>query len=897
MGIKTIAWNSYSLFHKKTELSQLIDKNQIKLILVSETWLSNGSNVNFPDFSCYRVDRHRGGVCILIHKSIPHTLSKQISLDYAEAVFVKIHSADGDVTVGSIYCSPAASRLQSASFFTKVLSSTGPSVIAGDFNAKHQAWNNLSFTLKGADLFKLCNIKNYVIHAPDRPTLTPARGEPSVVDFVISKAVPGVSNPKVLNELSSDHLPIEFSIPFDRSALKDIKVFNYRKANWQAFRNDLNLSTAMLESRFRSLNTPKSIDKCIKKLVSNVHEAMNNAIPKKMPYKLTYPSSPKIKALTKARNHYRNQFLATGNVFFKSAKNQLNRMIKRETSLLNQQSFDDKIASINTKDRSLYQLAKCLKNKKSCSPPLVNPDGSLSHSNEEKANAFADAFLNCHKISLDLTSNHETKVRKSINRLKREKSGTPRNEHFKIDQIKDVIKSLKPRKAPGPDMIPNFIIKAFPEPLIEFILRLFNSCLKITYFPSPWKLGKIIAIPKPGKTNTIATNYRPISLLSTIGKIFERLVLEKLKSFEEINKIFINEQCGFKSDHSAIHQVLRITEKATMNFNRHKSTGLVLLDIEKAFDSVWHDALIHKLMVLKFPSFLVKIIQSYLTGRTAYVNFQGSDSKHLEIPAGVPQGSLLAPFLFNIFINNIKTTKDTDLAIFADDTAIMCEASWKNAKTIKNKLEAAFNKVQTFFTSWKIKINSTKTEFIVFTKSPAMKNKLIHLRPEINGALLEWKNVVRYLGVELDSGLNLRNHIDNSIFKANGVIKSLFCIFKKNSSASIQTKLLIYKTYIRPILTYAGTIIVNSAKTHFKRLQVLENKCLRMALNAPYGTRNTSLYQEGKLPSIQEFVQRNAKNFYEKAKRHDNPLINPLGTYIHNPLPFRLRHKLPRSIE
>lgn len=215
MNIKTIAWNSFSILHKKSELSRLIDGREIKLVLISESWLNNITNVNFSNFNCYRVDRHRGGVCIFIHKTIPHSFFKKISLDYAEAIFIKIHCELGDVTVSSVYCSPSATRSQSNIFFNKVLSSPGPSVIAGDFNAKHRAWNNVNFTHKGIDLFNLCNQKQFTIHPPDKPTLIPARGEPSSVDFVISKLIHGVSNPIVLNQLSSDHLPLEFSIPFN----------------------------------------------------------------------------------------------------------------------------------------------------------------------------------------------------------------------------------------------------------------------------------------------------------------------------------------------------------------------------------------------------------------------------------------------------------------------------------------------------------------------------------------------------------------------------------------------------------------------------------------------------------------------------------------------------------
>lgn len=219
---------------------------------------------------------------------------------------MKIQSIDGDLTVGSVYCSPAASRSQSNSFFSKVLSLPGPSIICGDFNAKHTAWNNPSSNLKGTDLFKLCNYKHFSIHAPDCPTLIPARGEPSTVNFVLSKLTPGISNPKVLNELSSDHLPIEFAISFNGSAFKDISIFNFKKANWNIFRSELSRSAENLKTLTPALISSQEIDDSINKFVSCVHAA-------------EYPYSVKLHALTKARNRYRNLYLSSGDPFLKSA--------------------------------------------------------------------------------------------------------------------------------------------------------------------------------------------------------------------------------------------------------------------------------------------------------------------------------------------------------------------------------------------------------------------------------------------------------------------------------------------------------------------------------------------------------------------------------------------------
>lgn len=901
MLIKALSWNAQSLNNKISELSQFIEQNDIKIALISETWFRPNSTYNLSNFSIYRADRlvnhNRGGVCVIIHNSISHTFVKNISLDYAEAAFVKIHTVRGDITVGSVYCSPAAHLSQAKLFFSQVLNITGSSITAGDFNSKHQSWNNYSKACpKGKVLFDLCSTRKFSIHPPDGPTLEPSNGKPSIVDFVISKSVLGVSNPRVNTNLSSDHRPILFNFPIDSSAFKDIRIHNFRKADYNKFRSHMTEESIKINNEFSSLDNPQRIDECIERMERSTHEAVEKAIPKKLPYKFSFAMNKELQTLIRARNRYRNLFLRTGDLHYKSVKNLLNRRVKIITAMINQKSFDEKIRSLNTRDRSLYQFLKYLKNKNSPVPPLVKLDSTLAYSNQDKADTLAAAFLKCHQTSQNMPSPHEAKVKKSKDNVSKTAISISKDEEIRVSEVEGVISYLNPRKAPGPDKIGNLVIKKFPKCSIALITRVFNHCLKLSYFPIAWKIARVVAFPKPGKNNSNPMNYRPISLLSNIGKIFEKLVLERLKSHEEDKKIFIPNQFGFRNYHSTIHQVLRITEKATKNFNLKKSTGMVLLDIEKAFDSVWHDGLIHKLNKLQFPLYLTKLMQSYLQDRKASVAFRDSTSDPYNIPAGVPQGSILAPFLFNVFINDIKQPKNSELAIFADDTAQTAESTLGNLPCLKKRLVSDFTRTRDFFASWKIKINNSKTEFIVFSKSHKMIKKAKEDEIEIDNEKFKWLDSVRYLGVHLDSTLNYKTHIDTVIAKAKKIISILFCVLKKNSTLNAHSKVFIYKTYIRPILTYAGTIFHNCPKTYFGRLQILQNKCLRMALNVPYYSRNADNHQSAAIPTIEEFIQKNADRFYDKLKSHNNDLINKLGDYNINSLPFKLVHKLPKKI-
>lgn len=943
MPLNSLAWNSHSVMPKLHELSRFVDEHKIDILFLSETWLKPTSQFYLTSFDCYRVDRHYGGVAILIKKSIPHSFSKKVSFPFAEAVSIKVFDGNREFTLSSIYCSPAASREQAKQFFAKALSLSGPHTVAGDFNAKHSAWNNSTFCRKGSDLLKLTTSKSFVIHAPDGPTLLPPRGNPSVVDFAISKNMHGISDPKVFNEMSSDHFPITFSIPYMTRLSDGAKVYNFQKANWKKFRSFLDASTTAFHSRLNKLDTAAKIDNCIQSLSRLIKSATDLSIPKKFPFKPRFPFSDVLKMLTKERNHYRNLYKHTLDPTFKSLTNQLNKLIKLHTNKLKQESFNERIAELVVEDNSLFQLTKALKSKKVAMKPLNKIGGDMAYTDADKAEALADGFLNCHLITSNSISRHDPKVKQSVRKIRadvsqgrrklfvrdhkndsrmiRASEGAPektqvpavRNNdplenymnseiseppdfRFKVSDTISIIEALNVKKAPGPDEISNKVLRNVPKSTAMVLTSIYNACLSISYFPTLWKSGKIVAIPKPGKDLSDPKSYRPISLLSNIGKVFERLILIQLQAHEEKNKIFIAQQFGFRSEHSTVQQILRITEETSLGFNRNRSTGMVLLDLEKAFDSVWHDGLLHKLSKANFPLPLLGLIDSFLQDRKSFVSVNGNRSSTFNVPAGVPQGSILSPFLFNIFINDIPLPKDCHLAIFADDTSIFCNVPWKNAKKVKNILVDALEKVSTFFSDWKIKLNASKTEFIVFTQSPVMARRLKEHPPIFGGKTFEWKDCVTYLGVDLNRKLNFQPHIDKVVAKARKMVCTLYCLLKKNNSVSVESKIAIYRSIIRPIMTYACPIFSNCPKTHFRKLQIQQNKCLRMALNAEFDTRITTLHTESKVPTIREFVDKLSDQFYKSSTTHSNKLISNLGLYTLEDVGGRAKHRLPRLI-
>lgn len=255
----------------------------------------------------------------------------------------------------------------------------------------------------------------------------------------------------------------------------------------------------------------------------------------------------------------------------------------------------------------------------------------------------------------------------------------------------------------------------------------------------------------------------------------------------------------------------------------------------------------------------------------------------------------MSPHLYNIFVNDVPIPKHCKLAVYADDTALASSIINYNLPLVE-RMENGLSKLQKYFDSWKIKINATKTESILFTKSPKM-TKLKNV-PKIvfNGVELEWLDAARYLGVHLDSKLTFRQNIEAFIKKANKAISLLYPMLVRNNRILPKTKVFMYKTYIRPILTYACPVFNNCAKTHLNKLQIIQNKSLRHALNSYFDVRITNLHSESNVPLIREYIDKLTTNFYRNSSNSKNKLIRNLGAFSHDATLIRVKHRLPLKI-
>ena len=892
--VRLLSWNADGVRSKIQELLDLaVCSVPVDIITVCETRLTNNIPLLTPGFVCYRKDKHdsgRGqGVAILVKQGIEHSVINIPPTINIEVVGISLNISGVVHVIVSAYQSPNLPLVPSD--LDVLLNLSNHLIIAGDFNANHDHWLSSYTNTRGRVLFHHMLNNDYFIFAPSIPTHIhySVDNNPTNPDLVICQNIDKISHVDAIIALSSNHYPIYFTVGGSLT-FKQRHVFCYSRANWPLYRSIINENISLTSGKFGSVD---SIDNAVDHLQKLTIMARNRAIPLRVTRGCTSKLPRYIKRLISYKNYLRG--LDT-----KLPKGQLKRSIRYVINSLcatisiemtnhSDKMWNDRLCKVDNPSNDIWRLAQTLKPKSHKIPPLMYSDGTMTSSEAEQCEVLANAFLGNMSLTVNSTiSDFDSKIKENVVKIERH-SIVGIVKPVRPTEIRKILKTLKLRKSPSNDEITNSLLKHYPTKAIVFLSLIFNSCLSLGYFPDMWKKAKVIALKKSGKNDVVPTNYRPISLLPSLGKLFEKIIYARLLAVSKHR--IMNEQFGFRSKHSCIQQLARVTEHIAHNLNLRQSTGMFLLDIEKAFDTVWHDGLLHKLVNLDIPLDLVKLIKSYLTNRTFSVSIGNTQSSNILVPAGVPQGSILGPYLFILYLSDMPVQHRTNLACFADDTASYTSSN--DVDLIISRLQFSLELLFEYFTRWKLKLNESKTQAILFTRQRQLPERSL----KIGCYAIPWSRSVRYLGITLDSKLNWTKHIMNLRTKGAQALGALSPIMNRNSKLSSKTKMRIYSTLVRPCITYACPVWSSTCLTNYQFLQVVQNRALKIAYNTPWKTNLFKLHLIIKYPVLIQFILNITKKFYTKNKQSNNPLISNICktsttdlSYIDRYRTYRLPH-------
>ena len=337
-------------------------------------------------------------------------------------------------------------------------------------------------------------------------------------------------------------------------------------------------------------------------------------------------------------------------------------------------------------------------------------------------------------------------------------------------------------------------------------------------------------------------NYRPISLLHTIGKVLERLVFNRMYSFLTANNLLTWRNSGYKKNDSTINRLIHIVNKIYENLEHKQDTCLVFLDQSKAFDRIHHDSLKYKMKCKGIDGNLLKLMDSYLKDRKLRVVLDGAKSSWFNIFAGVPQGSILGPLLFLIYADDIVAELECDIHLYADDAVLI--TNYNNPVTAVDKVNRDLDRLHTWAETWYMAFNPTKTKYMVISNTDRP-----HPSLNLNGVELDKVSSYPQLGLVLNEKMNWEDHINSAITKANKKMGLMWKLSNDLPRFAIEN---IYTSYIRPQLEYGSVIYHNCTRDQAQRLEACQRRAAIACTRAYRRTSTVALMQELGWPKLED---------------------------------------------
>lgn len=858
--LRIATWNANGLVQKAMDLELFLTNDRIDICLVSETHFTNQSHLKIRGFCIYHVDhpsnKARGGSAVVIKNSIKHYENTEIKLETMQVTTVTVNIRNKNFNISSIYCPPRYNLKRED--YAKLFKTIGHHfIIGGDFNAKNTYWGSRLTTAKGKALYESGMEISCDFYSTGNPTYWPSdiRKTPDLIDFFIAK---GLSDRYAYvcesYGLASDHSPVILTISGSIIQKDEAPKLTNFKTNWDDFRHELSNHIEL----WIPLKTPEQVEEEVESYVHCIQQSAWNNTPCQSKYKSNIIYPIEVRELIQKKRKIRKKWQITRVPQYKSELNQLSNKLKNLLKQIKSESISkylEGLAADKENDFKIWKATKSFKRPKVHIPPIRKVDNTWARSNKEKADMFA-AHLEDIFVPFEAESGGEKLI--SI-----EKNDSIDIRKVTYNELVQEIRSLNIKKAPGYELITGKILKELPEKALLKLLHLINASFRLRYVPRQWKFAEVIMIPKPGKDPREKTSYRPISLLPTISKVFEKLLIKRLKPLIKERALIPQHQFGFRDNHSTIDQVHRITNVIEKALEERKVCSSLFLDVSQAFDKVWHEGLLYKLQ-RDLPKQFYQILKSYLTERCFRIKYDGEFSQVKNIAAGVPQGSVLGPLLYQLYTRDIPRDPDTVIATFADDTAIMAVGT--SAEETKHKIQKAIDKVCIWIKKWRTKLNESKSSFIHFTNRNINPTQII-----INGHSIAPENTAKYLGMTLDAKIHWKEHVKKKIIELNIKFRKMNWLIGRRSTLDLHNKLLVYKQVIKPIWTYGIQLWGCTKKTNVKMMQTFQNKALRSMANAPWFVRNDDLHRDLRISTVTEEIQRYAIMHRNRLTRHENP--------------------------
>lgn len=851
-SLKLLYLNARSISNKIEDLNKMLTtiKETVHLIAISESWLKDDSScLNINNYNVVSVTRTGsrigGGVVLLIHHTITnYDCIYTYSDTFLSILSVKLIISNREQIVSVIYNPPNRGHQ-----FIEVLETfmnsqkNKNSIIVGDVNIDLLQSDSVCKEYKS-----ILSCNNFYICDGLSPTRVQSG---TVLDHVL---VNDVNQSVTLNHIDtdiSDHniIVCEFNkVSVEKSSKNksiQIKSINYKKILRSYENNQLNICSDLsvnemmcvliddIKHRTDDATTVK--EKRIKSGNVNLKPWFNAEIEKVIEYKHFWYLKLKNYRMKPIQHQAVLENMHQEYKFWRNKYTTIKRKVK-------QNYFDKKFSENISSSRGTWDTIKD-----------VLYDGVRPKSKQIKLD-INGAEVCDEKIISDEFNKHFVDVGESINRKIKCNSYVSRSNNVNAvkfmlfptneREVQDVIKNLKNTNSSGLDEIKTKVIKICSKHLLSSLTRIINKSFSDGSFPDVLKTSKVLPFFKNGSRKD-KNNYRPISLISVLSKIFEVIFKIRLMKYLKENSILCKEQYGFRPNSNtqiALYDLITEIESGKKN----EKTAAVFIDLQKAFDSVNHFILLRKLKELGFSEQPMNWIRSYLFHRTQIVNINGIHSEEQTIKIGVPQGSILGPILFLLFINDLKDVGlRGKMFLYADDIAtVYHDQSYTGLETTINQ---DLKILSCYMKNSRLALNVSKTQYMIFNTP---QNMLLKIEYD-NFGLLKADNF-KYLGVTLDTKLKFKNHID--LLKSK--LSSVAGVFWRISNCIREsTKRMLYFAFFSSLLEYGIEFYGTSTTSKIAELQVIQNRAIKNLFNLDRLTSTVAIHRDFKILKVKDMFQ------------------------------------------
>jgi len=771
--------------NKLEQFNSILDSNPHTIICVSETWLQAhfvDSAITFSkNFCCFRADRtdrRGGGVLIAIPRKLKSFQLSSASCESFEGIITCCMSKSRKFYIANIYRPPGPDCRfveQLEAFLGCILNKPEPFLLVGDFNLPHIDWLSCT-TIMSPDNINYQFLAFVVQNGLQQMVLSATRGD-AILDLILA------SDPTLVSEVatlppfgSSDHEMLKASLTIDAPLpIAPVLKRNFHQADYP------NIISAL-----ENISWPDAFENCASVddfcnfftgvLLSLIEKFVpQTSIPQNVNRKSARIRNLEVKK-RKAHARYKRSHSQQDYQIFR----ELDRKIKREMTE-KRRDFEKSLLS-SRNDKKFWNYVSSKFTCKSQIPPLKLDDGNIISDDTETANVFSNFFAKMYTVD---------DGRKPPN-VQNTAAFTLSNISFTAADVYAELCSLPNKLSSGPDGLPPLFLKKIAFEISQPLATIFEVSFRLGQLPQLWLSATVTPVHKKGPKNRV-NNYRPISLTCVPCKIMEAIVQNQIVKYLADNTLIAHEQHGFWQRRSTVTQLLTCLHNWCNSLDRGRSVDVIYLDFASAFTSVSHPKLIDVLEQIGFRPPLLTWIRAFLTDRKQSVRISSSFSVSEDVTSGVPQGTLLGPTLFSIYINDIPSTlKNSQIAIYADDCKVFFDF---DSSTEPVPLQDDLEQIVLWSDSMQLQLASHKCSVLhIGRKNP-------RYNYSTGNTILAKTDSVKDLGVTITANLKPTDHCLQIVKRSS---QRVACIHRFFTYRDPEFLFGLFKVFVRPILEYAS---------------------------------------------------------------------------------------------